>query len=129
MLQLSWIIDLSHKHKAGCKCHCSTSIVVKPLPVGKRSGVQIPLAPGYDLYSKKKKRWDILYVVSVVSRFMSDPRIHYEAVKRVLGYLQGTKNFDIKHTTGEDNTLSVAVTTTEKDASTTIKALQDMHSL
>jgi len=70
-----------------------------------------------------------LYVVSVVSRFMSDPRIHYEAVKRVLGYLQGTKNFDIKHTTGEDNTLSVAVTTTEKDASTTIKALQDMHSL
>jgi len=48
-----------------------------------------------------------LYDVSIVSRFMSDSsKLHYAAVKRILRYLQGMKNFGIKYTAKEDNTLS-----------------------
>ena len=50
-------------------------------------------------------RPDIFYVVSIVSRLMSDPdKLHYATAKK--DSLQGTENFGIKYTAEEDNTLS-----------------------
>ncbi|CAL2268742.1 unnamed protein product [Prunus armeniaca] len=44
-------------------------------------------------------RPDIVHVVSVVSRFMSDPsNHHFVAVKRILRYIQGTKGYGIRYT-------------------------------
>ncbi|XP_020263406.1 uncharacterized protein LOC109839390 [Asparagus officinalis] len=71
---------------------------------------------------------DILYVVSIVSRFMSNPsKLHYGAAKQILRYLQGTKSMGIKYTTEEDNALSGY---TDSDwAGCITKAFQDMSSL
>ena len=39
---------------------------------------------------------DIIYVTSLLSRFMQNPsQVHYGATKRVLRYLQGTENYGI----------------------------------
>lgn len=41
-------------------------------------------------------RPDIMYAVSLLSRYMSRPTgVHYEAAKRILRYLQGTSKFGI----------------------------------
>ncbi|XP_057843124.1 secreted RxLR effector protein 161-like [Cryptomeria japonica] len=43
-------------------------------------------------------RPDIMYDVSVVSRFMQDPHeSHWLAAKRILRYVSGTHNFDIQY--------------------------------
>ena len=43
-------------------------------------------------------RPDILYVVGVVSRQMSNPKKpHFDAVKRILRYVKGTINFGIQY--------------------------------
>ncbi|MCO5606501.1 hypothetical protein L7F22_060689 [Adiantum nelumboides] len=45
------------------------------------------------MYAMVATRLDIAFVVGVVSRFMSNPsKKHWEAVKRVLRYLAGTKD-------------------------------------
>ena len=43
---------------------------------------------------------DIMYATSLLSRFMQSPsQIHFGAGKRILRYLQGTKEFSIWYTT------------------------------
>nr|XP_027186111.1 uncharacterized protein LOC113784156 [Cicer arietinum] len=46
-------------------------------------------------------RPDICYLVSVISRFMHDPRkIHLIAAKRILRYIKGTKEFGLQFPNG-----------------------------
>ena len=43
-------------------------------------------------------RPDIVYPVSLISRFMQDPsKLHYAAAKRILRYLQGTRKLGIRY--------------------------------
>lgn len=43
-------------------------------------------------------RPDLMHPVSIISRFMNEPRkSHFAAAKRILRYLQGTKNHGIKY--------------------------------
>lgn len=52
-------------------------------------------------------RPDIVYPVSLVSRFMQEPSsLHYSAAKRILRYLKGTKNHCLKYTKEENNRLT-----------------------
>jgi hypothetical protein len=49
-------------------------------------------------------RPDISFVVSVVSRFMQDPReIHWKEVKHIVRYLKGTTHFGIKYCRSSDS--------------------------
>ena len=51
-------------------------------------------------------RLDIMYSVSLVSRYMESPtEMHLLAAKRILRYLQGTKDFGIFYQTGEKSDL------------------------
>ena len=73
-------------------------------------------------------RPDILYIVSVVSRFMSDPsKLQYATAKRILRYFQGTKNSTSN--TLKKKTIHSLVTPTAagQDGSMTTRVLQDMH--
>ena len=48
-------------------------------------------------------RPDIVHAVSIVSRFMSNPRkAHFAAAKRILRYVKGTKDFGILYKTNRD---------------------------
>ncbi|XP_073131472.1 secreted RxLR effector protein 161-like [Henckelia pumila] len=49
-------------------------------------------------------RPDIVHSVNMISRYMSDPSQIF-AAKRILRYLQGTKNHGIKYTSEDDNSL------------------------
>ncbi|KAK6145902.1 hypothetical protein DH2020_019771 [Rehmannia glutinosa] len=43
-------------------------------------------------------RPDIVYPVSLISRFMQDPsKVHYAAAKRIFRYLQGTRKLGIRY--------------------------------
>eukprot|EP00253_Pinus_taeda_P020597 PITA_20597 len=47
-------------------------------------------------------RPDIMFVVSLISRFMERPKeTHWQAEKRILMYVKGTKRFDILYTVSE----------------------------
>ena len=51
-------------------------------------------------------RPDIMYATSLLSRFMQSPsQIHFGAGKRILRYLQGTKEFGIRYTTKTNSEL------------------------
>ncbi|XP_069145620.1 secreted RxLR effector protein 161-like [Solanum lycopersicum] len=51
-------------------------------------------------------RPDIMYVVSLISRYMESPtEIHFLAAKRFLRYLQGTKDFGLFYKKGEKSNL------------------------
>lgn len=44
-------------------------------------------------------RPDLSYAISILSRFMQEPRYnHWNAAKRVLRYIQGTKDFGLLYT-------------------------------
>ena len=48
---------------------------------------------GSMMYDQVCTRPDIVFVVSVLGRYLSDPgQIHWKATKKVLRYLQGTKD-------------------------------------
>ena len=51
-------------------------------------------------------RPDIVHAVSVIPRFMSDPsQLHFFAAKKVMRYVNGTKNFGLHYVKEEDNSL------------------------
>ncbi|XP_069145669.1 secreted RxLR effector protein 161-like [Solanum lycopersicum] len=51
-------------------------------------------------------RPDIMYVVSLISRYMESPaEIHFLATKRILRYLQGTKDFGLFYKKDEKSDL------------------------
>eukprot|EP00253_Pinus_taeda_P011602 PITA_11602 len=48
-------------------------------------------------------RSDIMYAVSLVSRFMETPKkTHWQAAKRILRYVNGTKQYGVLYTTTDD---------------------------
>ena len=48
-------------------------------------------------------RLDIMYGMSLISRFMETPKeSHWKAGKRILRYVNGTKYFGIVYSTSED---------------------------
>ncbi|XP_051134900.1 secreted RxLR effector protein 161-like [Andrographis paniculata] len=52
------------------------------------------------------ERPDISHVVSLISRFMSNPsKSHFAAAKRIIRYIQGTKHLGIKYSREENNEL------------------------
>ena len=89
--------------------------------------VQIPIVPGTKLtrddegmkidstYYKQMvgslmymtaTRPDLMYVVSLVSRFMESPtEVHHQAVKKILRYLKGTVNYGLFYKKSEINVL------------------------
>lgn len=51
-------------------------------------------------------RLDILYSVSLIFRFMNKPsKLHFAAAKKILYYLQGTKNLGIRYVKEESNNI------------------------
>jgi len=47
-------------------------------------------------------RPDIMYAVSLISRFMEKPKeAHWQAAKRILRYVKGTKRYGIFYTVSE----------------------------
>jgi hypothetical protein len=51
------------------------------------------------MYLASATRPDISYVVSKLSRFVSNPgEYHWQALKRVLSYLKGTMSYEIHYT-------------------------------
>ena len=51
-------------------------------------------------------RPDIMHVVSLISRFMERPKeAHWQAAKRILRYVKGTKRYGILYTTSENSDL------------------------
>lgn len=51
-------------------------------------------------------RPDLMFVVSLISRFMASPtQLHYAAVKRIMRYLKGTINYGIWYKQGERSDL------------------------
>ena len=51
-------------------------------------------------------RLDIMHVVSLISRFMENPKeAHWQAAKRILRYVKGTKRFGILYTASENSEL------------------------
>lgn len=89
--------------------------------------VQIPIIPGTKLtrddegmkidctYYKQMvrslmymtaTRLNLMYVVSLVSRFMESPtEVHHQAVKKILRYLKGTVNYGLFYKKSEINVL------------------------
>ena len=51
-------------------------------------------------------RPDIMHVVSLISKFMEKPKdAHWQAAKRILRYVKGTKRYGILYTTSENSEL------------------------
>ena len=58
------------------------------------------------LYLAKQTRPDIMWITNVLSRFMNDPTVeHFNAVKRVLRYLQHTKSLRLFFPSTSNSTL------------------------
>ena len=61
-------------------------------------------AVGCLLYLSGWNRPDIVYSVSSVARFCSDPtKEHWIAVNRIFRYLQGTKSYGLEYSKGDDD--------------------------
>lgn len=89
--------------------------------------VKVPMIPGSKLYKDEEgtkvdetyykqlvgsliyltaTRPDLMFSVSLISRFMSCPtQLHMQAAKRILRYLQGTKNYGIWYRKGGNDEL------------------------
>jgi len=53
-------------------------------------------AIGCMMYAQLATRPDLAYGISIVSRFSNDPGVaHWQAVKRILCYLKGTKDMKL----------------------------------
>ncbi|GJW42591.1 retrovirus-related pol polyprotein from transposon TNT 1-94 [Tanacetum coccineum] len=81
---------------------------VRDYDVERMSKVPYPNAVGSLMYLMVCTRPDIAYVVSVVSRYLVNPRKnHWEAVKWILKYLQGTTNVGLVYGTNRGNHVDV----------------------
>ncbi|CAH9103829.1 unnamed protein product [Cuscuta epithymum] len=64
----------------------------------KMAKIPYDVASGSLMYAMLCTRPDLAFAVSILSRFMSDPRIkHWTAMKYTLRYLSGTKNLGLKY--------------------------------
>ncbi|GJY29846.1 hypothetical protein Tco_0405613 [Tanacetum coccineum] len=76
--------------------------------VEKMSKVPYANAVGSLMYLMVCTRPDIMYAVSVVSRYLVNPdKNHWEAVKRILRYLRGTANVGLVYGTDRGNHVDV----------------------
>lgn len=65
-------------------------------------------AVGSLMFIMLSTRPDIAFSVSVLSRFLTDPKpVHWQAVKRVFRYLKGTINYKLKFQTGNNEDLTM----------------------
>lgn len=72
-------------------------------------------------------RPDIIYAVSLISRYMESPtEIHLQAAKRILRYLQGTKDYGIFYKKGGKSSLIGLQIVIMQKIKMIEKALQDM---
>ena len=61
------------------------------------------------MYAVLCNKLDICYVVGIVSRYKSDPRVkHWIVVKHILKYLKRTKDYMLVHSNGSLGTLGYA---------------------
>ena len=59
--------------------------------VQKKTKITYPSAVGSLMYAMVCTRLDLAHAISVVSRFMSNPRkTHWESIKWIMRYLRGT---------------------------------------
>ena len=62
---------------------------------------------GSNMYTMLQTRPDIAYAIAKLSQFSSDPtEQHYQALKRVLRYLKGTKDLGLTYQKGEQGELA-----------------------
>lgn len=72
---------------------------------GKKVSMKVPYreAVGAILFLATVTKPDITFAVNRISQFCDDPRkIHWYAVKRILKYLKGTKEYGIKFSASND---------------------------
>ncbi|EDK44043.1 conserved hypothetical protein [Lodderomyces elongisporus NRRL YB-4239] len=61
-------------------------------------GTQYRSLVGKLLFAANTVRYDISYIVGVLSRYLQEPKeMHWNAAKRVLRYLKGTKDFGLNY--------------------------------
>ena len=72
-------------------------------------------------------RPDIMYVVSLVSRFMETPKeTHWQAAKRILRYVNGTKQYGVLYTTTSILVWLVTLTVIRWEVSMIERSRQDI---
>lgn len=108
--QEKYIEDLlTNFHMEACKL-VSTPISVN-VKLQQNDGAKMADAKTYrsligSLIYLTNTRPDIVHSVSLISRFMDKPiKLHYEATKRILCHLQGTKKIGIVYNKESDNSL------------------------
>ncbi|OJT15351.1 Retrovirus-related Pol polyprotein from transposon TNT 1-94, partial [Trametes pubescens] len=73
-----------------------------PAEIGAMRDVPYREAVGSLMYASLGTRPDITYAVSILSRFSDNPgRIHWDAVRRVFRYLNGTKHLKLMYGTSD----------------------------
>ncbi|GJR40354.1 retrotransposon protein, putative, ty1-copia subclass [Tanacetum coccineum] len=81
---------------------------VKDYDVDRMSKVSYANAIGRLMYLMVCSRPDITYVISVVSRYLANPgKNHWEAMKWILKYLQGTTNVGLVYGTNHGNHVDI----------------------
>lgn len=110
--QEKYVIDLLKKfNMSECKLVTSPMIANKKLQqndgAAKINSKYFKSLVGSLIYLTNS-RLDILFSVSIISRFIENPsKLHFAAIKRILRYLQRTKNHGLLYRKQDENRLIV----------------------